>query len=203
MTAPATRSRRRIGFRTPTSGPAALAVAAVLLLAGCSSSGTPSTAASSSTTSTTASDNSSTSSTTTSTAPPSTTSSTSGGPQNLLATPALKSALTAVYVTHNSLPANEVAGTAPGSVYYAYEPVNTTYWAIASFVPTSGASSQTQVAMQDEGCCGVFTMTAGGSWIDVGSFLGAPCPGQIPADLESLWNLQYPGSCPSTTTTTS
>ena len=142
----------------------------------------------------------------TTTAPPgsaSTTSTTSSTPQNLVASAALKSALTAAYVAHNHLPTGEVAGTAPGSVYYAYVPPTNTYWAIAGFVPTPGAGTQTQVAMQDEGCCGAFSQLAGGAWTYVAGFLGAPCPGQIPAELESLWQLTYPSGCPATTTTTS
>lgn len=120
-----------------------------------------------------------------------------------MATAALKNALTAAYVAHNGLPAAEVAGTAPASVYYAYLPSTGTYWAIAGFVPTANASYNTQVSMQDEGCCGIFTMTAGGPWTFVAGYLGTPCTGQIPAMLEQLWNLTSPGDCSPGTTTTS
>jgi hypothetical protein len=130
------------------------------------------------------------------------TTTTSGAPQNLAATAALKAQLTAVYVAHNNLPADQVAGTAPGSVYYAYLPSTQTYWAIASFVPTSTSSQQTQVSMQDDGCCGIFTQTAGGSWTFVSGYLGSPCTGQIPAELMTLWNLTSPGDCTPVTTTT-
>jgi cytoskeletal protein RodZ len=134
----------------------------------------------------------------------STTSPASGAAQNLVATAALKTALTAAFVAHRGLPASEVAGTAPNSVYYGYVPSTSTYWAVAGFVPTANASYNTQVAMQDEGCCGIFTMTAGGSWTYVAGYLGAPCTGQVPAALEQLWNLTPPGDCsPGTTTTTS
>jgi hypothetical protein len=139
----------------------------------------------------------STSSSTTSTSP------TPAALENLVATAAVKGALTAAYVAHNGLPAAEVAGTAPGSVYYGFEPSTNTYWAIAGFVPTAGASQQTMVSMQDDGCCGVFSQPAGGSWTYVTGYLGVPCPGQIPADLEALWHLTPPGDCPATTTTTS
>jgi hypothetical protein len=121
-----------------------------------------------------------------------------------VATAALKSALTAAFVAHNGLPAAEVAGTAPNSVYYAYVPSTSTHWAIAGFVPAANASMNTQVSMQDDGCCGIFTMTAGGSWTYVTGYLGAPCSGQIPAALEQLWNLMPPeGICATATTTTS
>jgi hypothetical protein len=113
----------------------------------------------------------------------------------LAATDSLKSQLTAVYVAKNNLPASQVAGTAPGSVYYGYEPSTKTYWAVASFLPNSSATMQTQVAMQDDGCCGIFSTLNPGSWTLVARFLGAPCAGQIPADLMALWNLQSPGDC--------
>ncbi len=100
-----------------------------------------------------------------------------------------------------NLPASQVAGTAPNSVYYAYEPSTKTYWAIASFLPNASATMQTQVAMQDDGCCGIFSTQTLSSWNLVARFLGEPCAGQIPADLMTLWNLQSPGDCAPTTTT--
>jgi hypothetical protein len=126
-----------------------------------------------------------------------------------VASASVKSALQAAYVAHNGLPANEIAGTAPNSVYYAYDPSTKTYWAIAAFVPTKNASDNTEVAMQDEGCCGVFTMPAGGAWTYMAGYLGVPCPGQIPATMQALWRLGTPPDCAggaaasSTTTTTS
>jgi len=129
------------------------------------------------------------------------TTTTSGAAQNLPATDAIKSQITAVYVAHNNLPAAQVAGTAPGSVYYGFLPSTNTYWAIASFEPTSNSSTQTQVQMQDDGCCGIFSMVAGGSWTFVSGYLGSPCNGQIPASLMALWNLTSPGDCAPTTTT--
>jgi hypothetical protein len=128
----------------------------------------------------------------------------SGAAQNLTATAAVKSALTAAFLAHSGLPPAEVAGTAPNSVYYGYVPSTSTYWAIAAFVPTANASQNTQIAMQDDGCCGIFTMTAGGSWKYVNGYLGAPCNGQVPAALVQLWGLKPPtGICAPATTTTS
>jgi hypothetical protein len=189
------RTRIRIVLR----GTAAMAVGA-LFLSACSN-GSPTTASTSTSTSVRPG---STTTTGGAGSGSSTTSSASGAPQNLVATAALKTALMAAFVAHNGLPANEVAGTAPNSVYYGYVPSTSTYWAVAGFVPTANASYNTQVAMQDEGCCGIFTMTAGGSWTYVAGYLGAPCTGQVPASLERLWNLTPPGGCsPGTTTTTS
>jgi hypothetical protein len=117
-------------------------------------------------------------------------------------TPDIKSELTAVYVAARMLPADQVAGTVSGSVYYAYLPSTNTYWAIASFEPNSSSTEQTQVAMQDDGCCGIFTRTTG-NWTFVSGFMGSPCTGQIPASLMTLWGLQSPGDCAPATTTTS
>ena len=191
------RARTRIGMVL--GGTAAVAVGA-LFLSACSN-GSPTTASTSTSTSIRPG---STTTTGGAGSASSTTSSASGAPQNLVATAALKTALMAAFVAHNGLPANEVAGTAPNSVYYGYVPSTSTYWAVAGFVPTANASYNTQVAMQDEGCCGIFTMTAGGSWTYAAGYLGAPCTGQVPAALEQLWNLTPPGDCsPGTTTTTS
>ena len=169
-----------------------------LMLTACSSNHNPSAAGT--TTSSTSASTTSAAPATTSTAAAST-STTAGAAQNLPATAAIKSQITAVYVAHNTLPAAQVAGTAPGSVYYGFLPSTNTYWAIAGFVPTSNSSTQTQVAMQDDGCCGIFSMAAGGSWTFVAGYLGSPCTGQIPAALMALWNLTSPGDCAPTSTT--
>jgi hypothetical protein len=133
--------------------------------------------------------------TTTTTTVAGATTTTSGADQNLPVTDQVKSDLVAAYVAHGGLPAAQVGGTAPGSVYYAFRPATQTYWAIASFVPSASADMNTQVAMQDDGCCGIFTQASGGVWTFVATFEGGPCPGQIPADLETLWNLTPPGRC--------
>jgi hypothetical protein len=121
--------------------------------------------------------------------------------QNLPVSDAIKSQITAVYIAHSNLPAAQVAGTGPGSVYYGYLPSTKTYWAIASFEPTANSSTQTQVQMQDDGCCGIFSMVSGGSWTFVSGYLGSPCTGQIPASLMAVWDLTSPGDCAPTTTT--
>ncbi len=107
--------------------------------------------------------------------------------QNETATPAVKSALTAAYVANRGLPADQVQGTAPGSVYYSFYPPTNTYWAYAEFIPTSNASMNTQVGMQDDGCCGVFSMTAGGSWVYVTGGYGPLCNTPVPLAVLELW----------------
>jgi hypothetical protein len=127
----------------------------------------------------------------------SSTSTTANGARNLVASPAIKSGLLAAYLAHSGLAADQVVGTAPGSVYYAFLPSTQTYWAMAGFVPSSTASLQTQVSMQDQGCCGIFTQSAGAaSWTYVSSYLGAPCPGAAPPEVLAVWNLQPGADCP-------
>jgi hypothetical protein len=172
-------------------------------LAACSNS--PAKSASSATTSTTAAPSTSAPTTTpttaatgtTTTAAASATTTTSGADQNLAVTAAIKSDLVAAYVAHSGLPASQIGGTAPGSVYYAFRPASNAYWALATFVPSATADMNTQVAMQDDGCCGVFEQPVGGAWTYVRStgYTGVPCPGQIPADLFTVWNLTVPGDC--------
>jgi hypothetical protein len=167
-----------------------------LALTACSSGSNPPSASAKTTTTST-----SPAATTTSTIAATTPSTTSGAPQNLPATADLKAELVGVYAAHNNIPLSQIAGTVPGSVYYAYLPSTKTYWAIASFEPTSTSSQQTQVAMQDDGCCGIFSTQTLTSFNFVSGFLGEPCTGQIPAELMTLWNLQSPGDCSPTTTT--
>jgi hypothetical protein len=162
---------------------------ASVMLAGCSSGSAGQTSASTTAPhGTTTSVASATSSTSTTTA---------NGARNLVASPAIKSGLLAAYLAHSGLAADQVVGTAPGSVYYAYLPSTQTYWAMAGFVPSSTASMQTQVSMQDEGCCGIFTQSSGAaSWTYVSSYLGSPCPGAVPPDVIAVWKLQPGADCP-------
>jgi hypothetical protein len=189
-------------IRIALCGLSAVAVGA-LFLSACSNGGPTATGTTTTTASGSSSSGGRTTTTTSGAGASTTTSTTSGAPQNLVATAAVKSALTAVYVARNGLPAAEVAGTAPNSVYYAFMPSTNTYWAIAAFLPTANASMNTEVAMQDDGCCGIFNMTTGGAWTLVARYLGAPCGGQIPATLEELWHLTPPGDCAPVTATTS
>src|SRR5215467_16275946 len=69
------------------------------------------------------------------------------GIQNLVISSAEKSQLTAAYVASKSISLSDLAGGGPeaGSVYYAYDPSTDTYWALASFAPSSTASLNVQV----------------------------------------------------------
>jgi hypothetical protein len=92
------------------------------------------------------------------------TSSSSPGIQNLPVSATVKNQLTAAYVAFNKFKATDVIGTAPNSVYYAFDPSSGTYWAMSGFVPSQEASYQVHVSMQDAGAFGWFSQKSGGNW---------------------------------------
>lgn len=172
----------------------ALGVVAVLA-AGCGKSVAPSSSESSvpGTTSQTTSPSGTT--TTTTTNAPTT-------PQNESVSDADKQALTAAFVAFRHFPAQDIAGTQSGSVYDAYVPSTSTYWALARFTPSATASQQTLVGLQDGGEIGIFTKS-GSSWtmLAVGGEPFCPSNTSIPASVRQLWGLSDPPACASTTTT--
>jgi hypothetical protein len=165
-------------------------VVAPLALAACSggsSTATTTTAAAPATTTSTAP-----SSSTTSTAASSTTSATAL--QNLAVTPAVRATLTATFVATKDLPASDVSGTVPNSVYYAYDPATQTSWALAQFTPSSTAPDQALVGFQDGGSVGMFTMKAGGAWTMSGGTEPFVCGEYtfFPAPVLALWGIPKP-----------
>ena len=172
-----------------------------LLIAGCGSSPhNPSTAKQHSATTTTLR-----SPTTTTLISPTTSSSTqttpttaaSSSPQNLPTTAADKTALVAAFVAFTHDPASDIAGTVPGSVYYAYVPTTETHWAFARFLPSPSASQHTLVSLQDGGNIGIFREQAGGGWtmLTVGGEPFCPTRSAIPTSVQLLWGLTDPPAC--------
>jgi predicted nucleic acid-binding protein len=84
--------------------------------------------------------------------------------RNLLVSQAVRRELTAAYETHMHFSAADVSGTAPGSVYYAFDQSTNSYWAMARFVPAKTASLNVQVSFQDGASEGLFTKARPGSW---------------------------------------
>ena len=87
-----------------------------------------------------------------------------GGVRDLPVSRDVRNALTAAYVNSRGIPLSDVAGPAPGSVYYAYDPATETYWAEANFVPSRTASDKVLVGFQDGGSIGLFTRAARSAW---------------------------------------
>jgi hypothetical protein len=110
---------------------------------------------------------------------------------SLQMTPAVMASLTATFVAYKQIAATDVGGTEPNSVYYALDPSTMTYWAMATFEPSSQASPQVQNGFQDGSGQGLFTMPAGGSWsVSRGSVPGscAEVP-FFPAAVLVAWSL--------------
>jgi hypothetical protein len=178
------RSTHLSARRAPPLLGAALGVVA-LLASACSSSTT--------TTSTTAAAPMTTTSSTAAGAP-TTTASSASGVHNLPASAQVKADLTAAFVALKQVPASDVVGTAPGSVYYAYDPSTTTYWALASFDLSPGATQPVQVGWQDGGGQGLFKMVAGSSW-SVQTGVIPPYCGEVkffPPSVLAAWSITQP-----------
>jgi hypothetical protein len=119
-------------------------------------------------------------------------------PENRTVSATDKQALTAAFVAFTHLPAQDIAGTEPGSVYDAYLPSTGTYWALARFSPTPTASQQTLVSLQDGGNMGIFSRRASDmTWtmLTAGGVPFCPTKTPIPPTVRSLWGLSDPLGC--------
>jgi hypothetical protein len=87
-----------------------------------------------------------------------------GGVRNLVVSSAVRSELTTAFVAYKGISASDVAGTDPGSVYYAYDPATDTYWALAHFAVSGAASQSVQVSFQDGGADAMYMKVGAGSW---------------------------------------
>jgi hypothetical protein len=116
---------------------------------------------------------------------------------NLVASDPVKAALIAAFIHFNGISARDVAGTIPGSVYYAYLPSTHAYWALARFKPSLSASLQVQVGFQDNGNFAILAQPAGANWSVVNVVGEPPCrvDAGLPVALERLWNLSDSPGC--------
>jgi len=87
-----------------------------------------------------------------------------GGVCDLTVNRDVRNELTAAYADYRGISPSDVAGTRPGSVYYAYDPATHTYWAQADFAPSRTASVKVLADFQDGASIGFFTRIANGSW---------------------------------------
>jgi hypothetical protein len=115
----------------------------------------------------------------------------SGGIQNLPVTTAVRSGLLAAYAAAKNIPVADVAGSVPGSIYYAYDPATGTYWAMAAYEPLSSDSLTVRVGFQDGASDAFYRKAGSASWqVTLG---GAPviC-GELrffPASVLEAWSL--------------
>jgi hypothetical protein len=87
-----------------------------------------------------------------------------GGVRKLPVSRDVRNELTVAYVNLRGISLSDVAGTIPGSVYYAYDPATDTYWAEANFLPSRTASQKVLVGFQDGASIGLFARAARSSW---------------------------------------
>ena len=103
----------------------------------------------------------------------------------------------AAYSAYTRLASSDIAGIVPGYLYLAHVPTSDTDLAVAKFTPSAQAPSQAVVAFQDGGNIGVFSRPAGGTWTMTA--IGGepfPCPGALPAAVQTLWGLTSSPYCP-------
>lgn len=193
---------RMMGQSRRMAAGAVFALLAATGAAGCSFSPHPSAAASSSPASSAPAPSTAATPTATASSPPASSSSPAASPgqvQNLLVTPAVRSELTAAFAAFRKIPASEVGGTYPHSVYYAYVPATDTYWAMATFDPSSTDSFNVQLSFQDAGGVGLFTRTGAGSWQAQGGSMPPVCGevGFFPPSVLKAWAqpTSAPASC--------
>jgi hypothetical protein len=127
-------------------------------------------------------------------------------PMNLVTTNAVRAALVDAFATGQHISRSYVAGTAPGSVYYAYDPGTHAYWALAQFSSSAAAAQAHQqfagtakdpyIQFQDGPW--IFKSPDNSSWTLVGDTGGTVCPSSLPMSLVRLWNLHnlYGGTNP-------
>jgi hypothetical protein len=84
--------------------------------------------------------------------------------QNLAVSTAVRSELLTAFAAVKNIPVSDVAGSTPGSLYYAYVPATETYWAMASYEPARAVPLTVQVSFQDGGETGLFKKVGSGSW---------------------------------------
>lgn len=122
---------------------------------------------------------------------------TSGPAEDLVATASIKAALVNAFATYDHIPLPDVSGTYPGSVYYAYDPSDRTYWALATMQPQAAAPTDVVVKFQDGADRAIFAHRSGSAWSVVSLVGEPPCLARqgLPPAIESLWRLTDSPGC--------
>jgi hypothetical protein len=94
------------------------------------------------------------------------------------------------------LSAKDVAGTAPGQVYYAYDASISTYFAVVAFQPSSSLFQQAPTPttkaklLQLLGYDYVFSLQTGSTWALLGFIPKGYCPGVwVPVEVLAVWGM--------------
>jgi hypothetical protein len=107
-----------------------------------------------------------------------------------------QAALAAAYASFKAMPRQDVGALRPGSFHTAFDGASGKYWGTASFFPSTRANEQVASEFQDGGGIGIFTSSNGTAWrmTRVGGE-PFPCPGEIPANIETAWGLKNSPYC--------
>jgi hypothetical protein len=120
--------------------------------------------------------------------------------KNLIISAATKQSLVTTWLSTNpggqGISAKDVAGTAPGQVYYAYDVSISTYFAVAAFQPSSALLKQARTATgkaklrQFQDYDYVFSLQTGSTWTLLGVVPKGYCPGEwVPAPVLTVWGM--------------
>ena len=128
--------------------------------------------------------------------PPSSPVTVAAGPENLVVTNSVRRQLISSYEMAVRLQADVVAGTRPGSVYYAYDPSTRDHWAVATFDPAQSLTERAAASFQDGGDVGIFLEKPAQAWRLV-SQGGAPldCTPYVPLDIRQVWDWPLGRGC--------
>jgi hypothetical protein len=119
----------------------------------------------------------------------------SSGFRNLAVTAAVRSQLMTAFALAKDIPAADIAGSTPKSVYYGYDPATSTYWAEGDYLPKSSVPLAVQVAFQDGASTGFFKRTGSGGWQVTVGHEPDNCGERLfyPAAVLSAWGLTVSG----------
>jgi hypothetical protein len=84
--------------------------------------------------------------------------------QNLAVSTAVRSELLTAFAAFKNIPAADVAGSVPGSVYYGFDPATQTHWALADYEAATNDPQAVLVGFQDGGSIGMFKRVGSGAW---------------------------------------
>ncbi len=98
-------------------------------------------------------------------------------------------ALVAAYALFRDIPAGDVSVVRPGTVRTAYDRSTKTYWATASFLPSTRASTAVLLGFQDGGSTGLFSRHGSAQWRMIGyGSQPVSCSSSLPAAVRRSWH---------------
>lgn len=112
---------------------------------------------------------------------------------NLAASPGVKVALITTFEIDRHVPPSAITGFVPGALWYAYDEITKTYWAVGSMDLSDHVSERVAIEMQDGGSNLIFRRLRGHHWT-LDWTIGEPyCDGfthsNVPSAVRILWGI--------------